>query len=106
MKSEPVWKTFCFMVSDLNGEEENEKVTLFDLTSGMRWIYRFLIPLSVDVPRVDVSHLTLSGFPVIPALVLKYKYGTPMIVTEHGVFIRERLLAINSSEYSFFLKKI
>ena len=106
MKSEPVWKTFCFMVSDLNGEEENEKVSLYDLTSGMRWIYRFLIPLSIEVPRVDVSHLTLSGFPVIPALVLKYKYGTPMIVTEHGVFIRERLLAINSSEYSFFLKKM
>jgi polysaccharide biosynthesis protein PelF len=106
MKSEPVWKTFCYMVSDLNSELENEKVSLFDLTSGMRWIYRFLIPLSVEVPRVDVSHLTLSGFPVIPALILKYKYGTPMIVTEHGVFIRERLLAINSSEYSFFLKKM
>lgn len=106
MKSEPVWKTFCFMVSDLNGDEENEKVSLYDLTSGMRWIYRFLIPLSIEVPRVDVSHLTLSGFPVIPALVSKYKYGTPMIVTEHGVFIRERLLAINSSEYSFFLKKM
>ena len=29
-----------------------------------------------------------------------------MVVTEHGVFIRERLLAINSSEYSFFLKKM
>jgi glycosyltransferase involved in cell wall biosynthesis len=29
-----------------------------------------------------------------------------MIVTEHGVFIRERLLAINSSEYSYFLKKM
>ena len=32
------------------------------------------------------------------AHVLKYKYGTPIIVTEHGVFIRERLLAINSAE--------
>lgn len=106
MKSESVWRTFCYMVSELNGDDENEKVTLFDLTSGMRWIYRFLIPLSINVPRVDVSHLTLSGFPVIPALVLKYKYGTPMVVTEHGVFIRERLLAINSSEYSFFLKKM
>ena len=26
------------------------------------------------------------------------------MATEHGVFIRERLIAINSSEYSFFLK--
>ena len=45
-------------------------------------------------------------FAVIPALVLKYKYDTPIIATEHGVFIRERLIAINTSEYSFFLKKL
>jgi glycosyltransferase involved in cell wall biosynthesis len=28
------------------------------------------------------------------------------VVTEHGVFIRERLIAINQSEYSFFLKNL
>lgn len=106
MRSEIVWKTFCYMVSDLDSDIDAHQATLFDLTSGMRWIYRFLIPLSIEIPRADVSHLTISGFPVIPALVLKYKYGTPMITTEHGVFIRERLLAINASEYSFFLKKM
>lgn len=106
MQSEIVWRTFCYMVSDLDSDIKTHKASLFDLTSGMRWIYRFLIPLSIDIPKADVSHLTISGFPVIPALMLKYKYGTPMITTEHGVFIRERLLAINSSEYSFFLKKM
>ncbi len=106
MKSKSVWNAFCYAATEFNTDIENQNATLFDLTSGMRWIYRFLIPLSINVPKCDVSHLTISGFPVIPALVLKYKYGTPMIVTEHGVFIRERLLAINSSEYSFFLKKM
>lgn len=105
MKSELVWKAFCYHVSD-HISPENEKATIYDLTVGMRWIYRFLMPLSVDVPKADITHLTLAGFPVIPALVLKYKYGTPMIVTEHGVFIRERLIAINTSEFSFFLKKM
>lgn len=106
MKSILVWKTFCSMVSEVIAKEKEQEVTLYDLTVGMRWLYRFLIPLSIDVPKVDISHLTVSGFPVIPALVLKYKYGTPIIATEHGVFIRERLLAINTSEYSFFLKKL
>lgn len=106
MSSQSVWNAFRFMVSEMNDDLEDNHASMFDLTSGMRWIYRFLIPLSIDVPKCDVSHLTISGFPVIPALVLKYKYGTPMVVTEHGVFIRERLLAINSSEYSFFLKKL
>jgi glycosyltransferase involved in cell wall biosynthesis len=105
MKSHSIWKSFCGLVSKIIKTEE-EEVTLYELTVGMRWLYRFLIPLSIDVPKVDIAHLTLSGFPVIPALVLKYKYKTPIIATEHGVFIRERLLAINSSEYSFFLKKL
>lgn len=105
MQSMAVWRTFCNLVVELS-RNTKEEATLNDLTFGMRWIYRFLIPLSIDVPKVDISHLTISGFPVIPALVLKYKYNTPMIATEHGVFIRERLLAINSSEYSYFLKKM
>ncbi|ESU27217.1 putative glycosyltransferase [Flavobacterium limnosediminis JC2902] len=105
MQSMVVWRTFCDLVVELS-KNTKEEATLNDLTFGMRWIYRFLIPLTIDVPKVDISHLTISGFPVIPALVLKYKYNTPMIATEHGVFIRERLLAINSSEYSYFLKKL
>ena len=106
MRSKAVWKTFCEMITDIVAEDNHYEATLYDLTVGMRWIYRFLIPLSIDVPKADISHLTLSGFPVIPALVLKYKYGTPIVATEHGVFIRERLIAINSSEYSFFLKNL
>ncbi len=105
MKSSIIWNSFCHIVSEVIENDNDEDVTLYDLTVGMRWLYRFLIPLSIDVPKADISHLTISGFPVIPALILKYKYGTPIIATEHGVFIRERLLAINSSEYSNFLKK-
>jgi len=106
MRSFAVWKTFCSTLSEIINSDNHYEASLFDFTVGMRWIYRFLIPISIDVPKVDISHLTLSGFPVLPALVLKYKYGTPIIATEHGVFIRERLIAINSSEYSFFLKNL
>lgn len=106
MRSKAVWKTFCEMVAAVIAKDGHYSATLYDLTVGMRWIYRFLIPLSIPVPKADISHLTLSGFPVIPALVLKYKYGTPIVATEHGVFIRERLIAINASEYSFFLKNL
>lgn len=104
MKSQIVWKTFCETVSEIIIKENHYSATLYDFTVGMRWLYRFLIPISIEIPKADISHLTISGFPVLPALILKYKYGTPIIVTEHGVFIRERLIAINSSEYSFFLK--
>lgn len=103
MKSEVVWRTFqkeAIQETDAEGVE----ATLFDLTVGLRWLYRFLIPFSISIDKVDVSHITLSGFPLIPALVLKYRYGTPLMITEHGVYVRERLLYINRSDYSYFIK--
>mgnify|MGYP000542491020 CR=1 FL=1 len=105
MKSKLVWNTFCKIMND-DFVDEKHSTFIHDLTVGMRWIYRFLIPISIDVPKTDVVHITLSGFPIIPALVAKYKYNARIITSEHGVFIRERLLAINSSDYSFFLKKL
>jgi glycosyltransferase involved in cell wall biosynthesis len=106
MTSELVWKAFCYHITDIISAEANNEATLLDLTVGMRWLYRFLLPISINAPKADICHLTISGFPVMPALIQKYKYGTPLIVTEHGVFIRERLIAINTSEFSFFLKKM
>ena len=107
MRNKHVWKTYVDIVASHIVKKNNPSAALMDITVGMRWIYRFLIPLAiVDLPKVDISHLTLSGFPLIPALIANYKYGTPIILTEHGVFIRERLLAINNSEYPFFLKNM
>lgn len=107
MRSAHVWNAYVKIVSSHIVKKNNPSAALMDITVGMRWIYRFLIPLAiVDLPKVDISHLTLSGFPLIPALIANYKYGTPIMLTEHGVFIRERLLAINNSEYPFFLKNM
>jgi len=107
MRNEYVWITYRGTISKLIVSERNPDASLIDLTTGLRWIYRFLIPLAiVNIPRVDIAHLTLSGFVLIPALIANYKYGTKIMLTEHGVFIRERLLAISNSEYPFFLKNL
>jgi glycosyltransferase involved in cell wall biosynthesis len=107
MRNEHVWITYRNTLSKYIIGERNPDAALIDITIGLRWIYRFLIPLAiVNVPKVDIAHLTLSGFPVIPALITKYRYGTKIMLTEHGVFIRERLLAISNSEYPYFLKSL
>ena len=104
MKSREVWLVFQEEATQETEEDGSFGATLFDLTVGLRWLYRFLIPFSIPIEKVDISHITLSGFPLIPALVLKYRYGTPLIITEHGVYVRERLLYINRSDYSYFIK--
>ncbi|CAM4037375.1 GT4 family glycosyltransferase PelF [Gillisia limnaea] len=107
MRNRHVWTTYRDTLSKFIIGERNPDASLIDITIGLRWIYRFLIPLSiVNIPKVDVVHLTLSGFPVIPALIANFKHDTKIMLTEHGVFIRERLLAISNSEYPYFLKSL
>ena len=38
-------------------------------------------------------HVTAAGWSAIPALVHKALHGTPMVLTEHGVYVREAYLA-------------
>jgi len=107
MRHEKVWEAYTKFVLNSMDTSRSPHPTLQDLTIGMRWIYRFLMPLSVtNIPKTDIVHLTLSGFTILPALIANYKYGSKIMLTEHGVFIRERLLSINSSEYPFFLKNL
>ncbi len=43
--------------------------------------------------EADVLHVTAAGWSAIPALVNKVLHGTPMVLTEHGVYVRESYLA-------------
>ena len=104
LQDQSVWEVFKYEATKETEDDGSFTATLFDITVGLRWLYRFLIPFSIPVPKVDLTHITLSGFPLIPALVSKYRYNTPMIITEHGVYARERLLYINRSDYSYFIK--
>lgn len=104
MKEENVWDTFKFEILKIIDKEGIDDVVLLDLTVAMRWIYHFLMPLSIDFPKSSIVHLTLSGFLVLPAIVQKKVHNTPILLTEHGVFIRERLIAISQSDSSYFLK--
>jgi len=102
-QQECVWKLFQ-TEAILHNRHDGIKATLFDLTVALRWFYRFLMPFALSVKKVDLCHITSSGFPLIPALTLKYQYDVPLLMTEHGVYARERLLYINRSDYSYFIK--
>lgn len=105
---EAVWDTFKSALD--HGAQSytppGEEPRLFDVTFGMRWLYHFMMPLAVPVPDVSLTHATLAGFPTITSIVAKYEYGIPILLTDHGVFIRERLINIGQSDYPFFSKKL
>ena len=64
-----------------------EAATLFQT---LYWVAR---TATVPTPDTDVLHVTAAGWAAVPALVHKALHGTPLVLTEHGVYVREAYLA-------------
>jgi len=43
-----------------------------------------------DIPKADLYHCTATGYGGILGSMGKWKYGSPMVLTEHGIYTRER----------------
>jgi glycosyltransferase involved in cell wall biosynthesis len=114
MKSRKVWEAFVDTMQAFAhrsgallppAARELQAPSIFDLTECLRWLYRFLIVLTVRVPPVSVTHTTAAAFCGIPCITAKVRRGTPMIVTEHGVYLREQNLFLSRFKRLFFCKQ-
>jgi len=105
-KSRPVWEAFRSAVAPATAlDNDHKSPSLFDLTECLRWLYHFLIILNVRIPRVDVTHSTAAAFCGIPCITAKARHGTPMLLTEHGVYLREQYLFLSRFRRLFFCKQ-
>ena len=96
-KSKPVWNAFL--------EVQPRDASIFDATECLRWLYHFLIVLNVRVPKTSVTHATAAAFCGIPCITAKVRHGTPMVLTEHGVYLREQYLFLSRFRRLFFCKQ-
>jgi glycosyltransferase involved in cell wall biosynthesis len=84
--------------------QEELTPSLFDVAEALRLLYRWLIPITYPVPNVDLIHATTTGLCCLPGLVARLEHGTPLLITEHGVYLRERLLSWTHAQVSPFIK--
>jgi polysaccharide biosynthesis protein PelF len=92
------WHGFLDALADVLAERvpeagtppELDLVEAAELYQTLYWIAR---TAAAPTPEVDVLHATAAGWSSIPAAVHRALHGTPMILTEHGVFLREAYLA-------------
>ncbi len=68
-------------------------VDLVEAASLYQMLYWVARTAAVPTPPTDVLHITAAGWAAIPAIVHKRLHGTPMVLTEHGVYVRETYLA-------------
>jgi len=71
---------------------------LEDATTCMRWLLRYLAIVARPYQRTDLVHSSMAGLASVPGVLSKMRYGTPFILTEHGIFLRELYVSIASME--------
>jgi glycosyltransferase involved in cell wall biosynthesis len=102
-KSKHVYDTFAEAARAW--ARDDEQPTVEDLRGALAWLYAFLTPLAAPVPRADLVHATVAGFAALPGIVAKHRDGTPLLVTEHGVYVRERYIAVSAAGFTPFAKR-
>jgi glycosyltransferase involved in cell wall biosynthesis len=80
--------------------------TLHDAVMAIQLLEHALRPLSHAPPRADVVHAVTNGLGALPALAAKWRYGTPMVVTEHGLYMREHYLHSRQDPYRWPVKQL
>nr|BFE57502.1 GT4 family glycosyltransferase PelF [Dactylosporangium thailandense] len=68
------------------------RLTLADAAQAVAMIGSMLRPLAVPPVRADVVHCAMNGLSTLVAMAAKWTYDTPMLISEHGVYLRERYL--------------
>jgi glycosyltransferase involved in cell wall biosynthesis len=108
MRSPLVWETYVQSVQEVYEVASHElllpELELWELTTGMQWVTRWLFPLAEEIPEVDVVHAAMAGICTIVSVAAVREHGAGFLLTEHGVYLRERYIAETSRQDSFFLK--
>lgn len=69
-------------------------ISMADAIDFARSLYRYLMPLAVPLPSVDIAHASGAALCALPAIATKLRKGVPLLLTEHGVYVRERVLQL------------
>ncbi|MFF3091332.1 GT4 family glycosyltransferase PelF [Streptomyces nojiriensis] len=80
--------------------------TIHDALTATDLLEHALRPLGVRIPPDSVAHAVSSGLATLPALAAKYLDGVPFLLTEHGIYLRERYLGYRSAAQRWPVKAL
>ncbi|MFE2880241.1 GT4 family glycosyltransferase PelF [Streptomyces roseus] len=80
--------------------------TVHDALTATDLIEHALRPLAVRIPPDSVAHAVSSGLATLPALAAKYLDKVPFLLTEHGIYLRERYLGYRTAAQRWPVKAL
>lgn len=81
--------------------ERSQMVTVAHAVKVAEHLSHSLRPLAAATPEADLYHAVSNGLATLPCIAAHFRHGTPFVVSEHGVYLRERLLAGTSADMAF-----
>ncbi|MEE1832968.1 GT4 family glycosyltransferase PelF [Streptomyces sp. SP17KL33] len=80
--------------------------TLHDALTATSLLEHALRPLAAPTPETGVAHAVSGGVAVLPGLAALERHGVPLLLTEHGVYLRERYLGYRTAPYRWPVKAV
>jgi polysaccharide biosynthesis protein PelF len=80
--------------------EPPPSATVTDAKTALELIEHQLRPLYGPAPEADLCHATANGLSVLLALAARWSRNTPLVLSEHGIYLRERYLAYSPELYT------
>ncbi|WP_405445364.1 GT4 family glycosyltransferase PelF [Streptomyces achromogenes] len=80
--------------------------TLHDAVTATTLLEHALRPLAAPPPRHGVAHAVSGGVAVLPGLAGLERHQVPLLLTEHGVYLRERYLGYRTAPYRWPVKAV
>ncbi len=81
-------------------------LSLGDAMSVTEVLEHILRPLSLEPVEADLCHATANGLSALVALSAKWRRGTPFLMSEHGIYLRERYLEYTTARLSQSVKTV
>jgi len=81
-------------------------VTVHDASQVLDHLDHLLRPLYVPPPRADLCHASANGLSILMALGSHWDDETPLVLSEHGIYLRERYFSYAPDRFSFAVRSL
>ena len=78
--------------------------SLAEVKEAYRLLYHLLMVLHFPIPYADITHSSAASFCGLPCVLAKLARGTPYLLSEHGIYLREQYLNLRGQVKSFFVR--
>ncbi|MFD7534327.1 GT4 family glycosyltransferase PelF [Streptomyces sp. NPDC059819] len=106
LRSEAALKSLMWIWTMPHLALSRAKPTVHDALTVTDLLEHALRPLSARIPADSVAHAVSSGLATLPALAAQYFDGVPFLLTEHGIYLRERYLGYRTGDHNWPVKAV